>query len=60
MNVIKDGVVGCDPDRWVSCSWAFKGMCHLYVYAFQVLGYFKLRLSSYAACRLFIMVFGSK
>jgi len=46
MSVIKDGVVCCDPDCWVSCSWAFKGMCHLYVHAFHVLGKLRMYLSS--------------
>jgi len=46
MSVIKDGVVCYDPDCWVRCCQAFKGMCQLHVHAFQVLGNLSMYLSS--------------
>ena len=46
MSVIKDGVVFCEPDCWLSCSWVFKGMCHLHIHAFHVLGKLRMHLSN--------------
>jgi hypothetical protein len=56
LSVLKDGVC-FDPDCWLSCSCAFKGMCHLHGHVFQVLGYLRMCLSSSTACRLFFIVF---
>ena len=46
MSVIKDGVVFYGPDCWLSCFWAFKGMCHLHVHAFHFRGNLSIYLTS--------------
>jgi hypothetical protein len=55
MSVIKDGVVCCDPDCWVSCSWAFKGMCHLHMHVFPYPWKTQDVLFRLAGCRIFVM-----
>lgn len=41
-----NGVVCYDLGCWLSCSWAFKGMCPLHVHVFHVLGKLRIYLSS--------------
>jgi hypothetical protein len=50
MSVIKDGVVCCDPDCWVNCSWAFEGMCHLHMLCSMSL---ENSGCTYLACRIY-------
>jgi hypothetical protein len=52
--------VCCDPDCCMSCTWAFKEMCHFHVHVFHVIRKLNDVLIKLAGRRIFIMVFGLK